>query len=481
MSMTERWERQLRDLHVEAPPNMWRRVQEGPKGEPPMGLPPRRQRVVAAVVALVVFIGAGVFAWNALRPTGVPAGSPTSTETPPPGMSVYTDPSGWIAFYPSDWTVTPIPRTSDGLGAGVLISNVAQSEQATASNAVVLTVTHSVDAVADVSAGSSSFPLSINDFKTEPGSGSDRDLSFTVNGVAYLARVSFGPNASAPDVTAMGEVITSIRPSGVVTTSSAVVRSLGRTMQCTATFPQVPLAPGVYTGATFTLQNPTGKDETVRTGVNGDVGWLVFASGGKALQDSSRTHIGIYGPAPGSHVLAPGGSLRILTEDTAVLWPGLLQVTPYCMGSPLPTLTLPVASPGAPPTTRAAIDQAVTTLGDKFAACRPQESGVWVTGTISGKAGTYEARCAALVIPHPGFDVVVLASVAPPDAPAVDLAELPGRIEAVPTFSFAKGSAIRLSWWVVVSTANGTTCSRAVTISIGPNASGYMSGSCNTG
>lgn len=173
--------------------------------------------------------------------------------------------------------------------------------------------------------------------------------------------------------------------------------------------------------------------------------------------------------------------MKIGSEDTAVLWPGPLQITPSCMGEALPAVMLPVASPGAPATTTAALDQAVTAFGSKFDTCRPRQSGVWVTGTISGTTGKFDARCAALVIAHPGFDVIVLATVAPPDAPSVDLGQLADRIEAVPVFSFPNGSTIRLSWWVTVVTASATSCSRSAFVSISPNSSSYSSGlKCET-
>ena len=58
--MTERWETQIRKLRgVEPGPDLGTRFEEGPRGEPP---PPTRQRVVAAVTALALFLGAGVFA-----------------------------------------------------------------------------------------------------------------------------------------------------------------------------------------------------------------------------------------------------------------------------------------------------------------------------------------------------------------------------------------------------------------------------------
>jgi hypothetical protein len=74
--MTERWERELSKLRsTELPEEVWDRAQRGPTGD---GLPPRRERIVAGVVAAVVFLAAGSFAWQALRETGPsPGGAPS--------------------------------------------------------------------------------------------------------------------------------------------------------------------------------------------------------------------------------------------------------------------------------------------------------------------------------------------------------------------------------------------------------------------
>jgi hypothetical protein len=207
--MTERWEQKLRDLHVDPPPDMWRRVQEGPRNEPPIGAPPHRQRVVAGAVALAVFVGAAVFAWQAFQSAATTVG--TSSPTPPPGMSVYTDPLGWTAFYPSDWSVTTLQQ-SDGLGTGVRIQNLAYLETGAFQHGVVLTVTHPLDAVPDPSAGSSPFPLAANDFKVYPGPEDLSGLGFMIEGVRYQATLHVGSAAPIADVTAMDEVIASIRP-----------------------------------------------------------------------------------------------------------------------------------------------------------------------------------------------------------------------------------------------------------------------------
>jgi hypothetical protein len=68
VTVPERWERELRKLRqAEMPAGIWTRETEGPRGE---RVPPVRQRILAATVAFAVFLGAGVFAWQAFRPTG---------------------------------------------------------------------------------------------------------------------------------------------------------------------------------------------------------------------------------------------------------------------------------------------------------------------------------------------------------------------------------------------------------------------------
>jgi hypothetical protein len=66
--MTERWERQVRELSkLQAPSErIWSRVGEGPHPDRP---PSSGRRVTAAVVALGVFMLGGLAAWTALRPT----------------------------------------------------------------------------------------------------------------------------------------------------------------------------------------------------------------------------------------------------------------------------------------------------------------------------------------------------------------------------------------------------------------------------
>lgn len=290
--MTERWEQRLRDLHVEAPPEMWRRVQEGSRNQPPLGQPPRRVRLVAAVVALAVFAGAGVFAWRAFGPTS-PAVS-SAIPTPSSGLRVYTDPFGWTASYPADSLVFTTGRTSDGLATAVtFVNRVAALQQGPTQDYVMLRITHALYATADPSAGSSAFPLSASDFKPVPGPVDFSLLDFTIDGVRYSATLRVGASASKADIAAMDALIASIRPSA--TTSSAVVRSDGRTFRCTVTFPQVPLTPGA----------PPARFSACRTSParpNRSVSASTVTSGGWCSRATARDCRTPHGPTTGSPV-----------------------------------------------------------------------------------------------------------------------------------------------------------------------------------
>ncbi len=115
--MTERWEQRLGELQVEAPPDMWRRVQQGPRWQSRFGPPPRRQRVLAIVVALAVFAAAAVLVWNVFAPG---AGRPASTA----GWETYRDPAGWTMRYPSTWVVHPFRHVCMADFNGAMVTNV---------------------------------------------------------------------------------------------------------------------------------------------------------------------------------------------------------------------------------------------------------------------------------------------------------------------------------------------------------------------
>jgi hypothetical protein len=498
MSIEDEVRQALRNQAAHAPisEDAWaqigERMQDPAQRQFDRGPRPRHRGVIVAV-AFALFAAASVLVWSVFAP-GTGPGSVA-------GWSRYQDPNGWSMRYPSSWHLTTFRRVCLADFNGAMVSNVPGVYHSTQSpqscywppNMASLppdgvVVEFDLMEGGPVSGTTRStpdtpFPLSLPALQPAPTPGTTvrwYTQRVQVDGnPRYTLNVWIGPEATEPARETANRIVASIsfaRGSGETSsTSTAVVRSDG-TFRCTVTFPHLPMTPGALTGAAFSLQNVTGKPERVNIGVNGDVGYLVFASDGTKLQDSSRLHEGIRGPIPPRRFLKPGGTMQIGTEDTAILWPGPLQVTPVCMGKRLPTVTLPVASPGAPSSATVALDQAVNAFASRFESCRPRQSGVWVRGTISGRSGTFDARCAGLVISHPGFDVVVLATVAPPDAPSVDLAQLSDRIEAAPTFSFPKGSTIRLSWWVTVVTSRGTSCSRAVSVSISPKATSSSAG-----
>ena len=74
--MTKRWEPELRRLDdVDAPTEMIRAHAADRPADPSRGdgFPPRRQRITAGVVAVVVFVAAGTFAGQAFRPGEEPS------------------------------------------------------------------------------------------------------------------------------------------------------------------------------------------------------------------------------------------------------------------------------------------------------------------------------------------------------------------------------------------------------------------------
>jgi hypothetical protein len=64
--VTERWVQELRRLRkLELPARVWEHAQQGPSQTLEPSAP---RRLVAAGVAVTVFVGAGVLAWMALGP-----------------------------------------------------------------------------------------------------------------------------------------------------------------------------------------------------------------------------------------------------------------------------------------------------------------------------------------------------------------------------------------------------------------------------
>ncbi len=222
-------------------------------------------------------------------------------------------------------------------------------------------------------------------------------------------------------------------------------------LRCTASLPASVLA-GEDTSSTFEVLNVSDHVVDVSLGVNGQNGTLRIYRGDTLLVDSADEHIGIFGPSPITHPVEPGATAELGALNTAVLWPGPLIVVPVCAGTELPEVEMQVIAPGEAPDADAAVQQAVADIGDPLAECSPVVDGRWVTGVIHrGQApsdGSLDARCGAQVLVNPGFDIVVVAIVSPPDAPDVDLTELPGAIEAIPQVNLPRDTPIALTWWI---------------------------------
>ena len=190
----------------------------GPDGPSPW----RRAGIIA--LALVIAIASTVFVVNTFDRDGSGPAAKTGSSSPS-GLTSYTDPTGWTIDYPSDWTVTPISQTADGLGAGTSISNTDQPE---ATDAVGLTLTHAIDVTPDTTMSSTPLPLSVDHFGVSPGPSNESSLEFRLGGIRYLAILKVGPAADPADIAAVRRMIASIRPVGMAPVNPSQIGPLGQ-------------------------------------------------------------------------------------------------------------------------------------------------------------------------------------------------------------------------------------------------------------
>lgn len=85
-------------------------------------------------------------------------------------------------------------------------------------------------------------------------------------------------------------------------------------------------------------------------------------------------------PPPERVKLRPGATRRLGTQIAFVRWTGPLQITPECLGKPLPVLRVAVAVPWPGPAESAAIGEVATAAGHLLDNCLPQTPGVPVDG-----------------------------------------------------------------------------------------------------
>lgn len=103
--MPERWERELRklrDVHVPEP-SVRERVERGPSSD---HVPGRGERLTAGIVAVVVFLAAGAFAWQALAPG-----------------------DGETAFAPGSWPVATVSFSTSAQGEPIATLEAGNAEQ----------------------------------------------------------------------------------------------------------------------------------------------------------------------------------------------------------------------------------------------------------------------------------------------------------------------------------------------------------------
>jgi hypothetical protein len=222
-------------------------------------------------------------------------------------------------------------------------------------------------------------------------------------------------------------------------------------LRCEASFPSNVLTPGEPTGVRFEVTNVTGSPVNVRTGVNGDVGWLSFRRSDTLLAETFHVHDGIGGPFPGTENLAPGSIATIGAEDPPVRWGGTLTIVPTCMDTRLPEVPVSVVSPGIAPSPWTAIRAANDALGGIFDDCLPSTN--MTVGQVRGRA----ASCQSLVRPETGFDVVTLLAVLPPTGPIAQIIELADSMAAVPSADIGSLPNYGINWWTVVVTSDRAT------------------------
>jgi hypothetical protein len=217
-------------------------------------------------------------------------------------------------------------------------------------------------------------------------------------------------------------------PSGNVTVSALTPDGSAR---CTANFPSTVIQPGDPTGVIVSLENLS--DVGVEYDVAHTLGDVVVKDEtGAVLWDGyfSSGRADAHGPGPARRILTPAETVRLLTADDPIRWPGPLKLSVVCLGFGLEPLELPsveahVAILGPPPDPPAALDRALQKTGGLFDDCRPTPGGTPTPGLVRAPDGSQvppmAALCAAAVVENPGFDVVTLTFETPADGPPVEI------------------------------------------------------------
>jgi len=141
--------------------------------------------------------------------------------------------------------------------------------------------------------------------------------------------------------------------------------------------------------------------------------------------DSGAYLAGLPGiPPPIPAELRRGATKRLGSVVIPVRWTGPLQITPECLGAPLPVLRVRVAAPGPPSDEGTAIDEVVAASGHLLEQCRPQTPGFPVSGQIdppSGSAPPMNAQCSVAFSPEGRFWSAQVLVLIPPSLSGVQI------------------------------------------------------------
>jgi hypothetical protein len=252
-----------------------------------------------------------------------------------------------------------------------------------------------------------------------------------VGAVAWLA-VSLAGSGHRPGP---GGTTGAVSPSSVPPSpvpASVTGLSTDGSVRCTASVDSVSVDPGATVIVRFAVENVSSAP--VEIGAVSQV--LVDDANGNQVYDSLQAGVPVFGGAQRAERLAPGDRLDLPTSGQVpvpIRWPGSLTVHPVCPAPQgdragalrLPPLGIQVTNPGPAPAPDESVSRALDAFTPLLARCRPQADAGPVTGEIGPLPGieapALDARCEATVQAEPGFDVVAVTFVSPPDAQVPDV------------------------------------------------------------
>ena len=142
----------------------------------------------------------------------------------------------------------------------------------------------------------------------------------------------------------------------------------------------------------------------------------VLRAGDGTVYDPDQAFFAISPPVSRPQTLHRGAKL-VAWASVLIRWSGPLQVTPECVGKPLPVLQVGVTAPGPPSDEAAAIAEVVAAAGHLLDQCRPQTPGVPVEGQInppSGSVPPMSAQCSVSLGSEGSFWVAQVLILSPP-------------------------------------------------------------------